>query len=308
MNTTRSGVGPEGGLKPRYDDWFPEFDLETLAERIAELPLHLATQLTGKNLRLASRITGRDEVREFSRRGLGRQREELIDVLTAANLPPNIVHGIGRVKRERFLPARLRPLAYLNQALHLTPGRCLTPPGLVGLMLDRLRLDGGCSVLELGSGSGYHLACVVMSTDAEVTVAGIEEHAGLARFSRAMLAGLGSPANIRVGDALRPKDTPGSWDRVYVTFSPDPGRLCPATSYVRNGGILQYARMLSPAEFEVATSGAPPGRVPVEYEEYRMNWRRYGCLVSATDGCEVDRLYGVQFVADRFAPQWQREG
>ncbi|HTV30108.1 MAG TPA: protein-L-isoaspartate(D-aspartate) O-methyltransferase [Xanthobacteraceae bacterium] len=112
-----------------------------------------------------------------------------------------VLNAIGRVPRERFLPAQLREFAYEDTPLPIEEGQTISQPYIVAFMTEALALRGGEKVLEIGAGSGY-AAAVLSEIAADVYT--VERHGPLAEKAAATLADLGYD-NVHVlhGDGTR---------------------------------------------------------------------------------------------------------
>ena len=73
-------------------------------------------------------------------------------------LDPRVMAAMGRVPREKFVPAVLREAAYDNGPLPIGQGQTISQPYIVALMTDLLQLGPDDRVLEVGTGSGYQTA------------------------------------------------------------------------------------------------------------------------------------------------------
>jgi protein-L-isoaspartate(D-aspartate) O-methyltransferase len=71
---------------------------------------------------------------------------------------PAILHAMGRVERERFLPSHTRPLAYVDRAVALGDGRFLCAPAVLGQLLTQMMPERGQRALVIGAGTGYSVA------------------------------------------------------------------------------------------------------------------------------------------------------
>ncbi len=71
---------------------------------------------------------------------------------------PEVLAAMEQVPRHLFLPERMRVEAYADRALPVGPGRTIYQPYVVALMTSLLDLKHGDSVLEVGTGTGYHAA------------------------------------------------------------------------------------------------------------------------------------------------------
>lgn len=71
-----------------------------------------------------------------------------------------VLDVFARVRREEFVPANYRNLAFADCAIPLQHDQEMLPPSLEGKVLQSLMLSKADSVLEIGTGSGYLTACL----------------------------------------------------------------------------------------------------------------------------------------------------
>jgi len=120
---------------------------------------------------------------------------------TAVN-DPRVVAAMGRVARERFVPAAQAPLAYLDTSLPLDNGRAMPSPMVVGRLLTEARVKPTDRALVIGAGSGYSAAVLAELVD---SVVALEE-------DKALADGAPLPANVSrvVGPLVKgwPKGAP----------------------------------------------------------------------------------------------------
>lgn len=69
-----------------------------------------------------------------------------------------VLQALGQVKREEFVPEKLRVFAYENIPLALGREQTISQPYMVALMSELLEVRPGLKVLEIGTGSGYQAA------------------------------------------------------------------------------------------------------------------------------------------------------
>ena len=65
---------------------------------------------------------------------------------------------MAEVPREEFIPPSYRSQAYSDGPLPIGMDQTISQPYIVALMTQELRVDSGCEVLEIGTGSGYQTA------------------------------------------------------------------------------------------------------------------------------------------------------
>ena len=101
---------------------------------------------------------------------------------------PRLLAALRSVPRHCFVPEAVVQLSYEDNALPIGNGQTISQPYIVALMTDLLQLQGGETVLEIGSGSGYQaaiLACLAHSVHT------IERDSTLAERTRRLLPVLG---------------------------------------------------------------------------------------------------------------------
>jgi len=137
-----------------------------------------------------------------------------------------VLDAMGKVPRERFVPARGRERAYRDGALAIGQGQTISQPYMVALMTEALHLGGGERVLEVGTGSGYQAAVLAELVAHVYTVERVPELAERARTLLTDELGYGN-LSFRVGDGTLgwPEEAP--FDRIMITAGAPhrPGRL-----------------------------------------------------------------------------------
>ena len=99
-----------------------------------------------------------------------------------------VLEGFLTVPRERFVPAKLRGIAYVDDDIPLGDGRVLMQPMVLARLLQVAEIGKDDKVLEIGGGTGYATALLAKMA---ATVVAIESDARLLAAARANLAALG---------------------------------------------------------------------------------------------------------------------
>lgn len=130
-------------------------------------------------------------------------------------LDPRVLDVLSAVRREDFVPARYRNLAFADTALPLGHGEVMMKPIIEGRVLQALDLHADDRVLEIGTGSGFLTACLARLSTSVVSV---EVHADFAESARARIDASGAKnVRIEVADAVREFDIGERFDAVVVT-------------------------------------------------------------------------------------------
>ena len=116
-------------------------------------------------------------------------------------LDQEVLDLLFAVRREEFVPAAYRTIAFADLEIPLPGGQRMWTPKMEARVLQELRLMPGETVLEIGTGSGY-LSALMASRDALVT--SVEIDPGLSVEAKQKLARAGlRQVELAVGDGAR---------------------------------------------------------------------------------------------------------
>ena len=139
------------------------------------------------------------------------------------------------VPRHLFVPPALQAEAYADHPLPIGHDQTISQPYIVAFMTEALRLRGGETVLEVGTGSGYQ-AAVLAEIAARVYT--IEIVAPLAEEARERLKRLGyRNVEVRAGDGYAGWPEKAPFDAVMVTAAA-PRVPEPLKQQLKDGGRL----------------------------------------------------------------------
>ncbi|WP_028999268.1 protein-L-isoaspartate O-methyltransferase family protein [Azohydromonas australica] len=100
-------------------------------------------------------------------------------------LDPEVLTLLGVMKREDFVPASQRALAFVDMMVPLreggAAGQCMLEPKVEARLLQELRLQRHEKVLEVGTGSGYMAALLAHRAQQVFTLEIVPELADLAQ-------------------------------------------------------------------------------------------------------------------------------
>ena len=158
---------------------------------------------------------------EFARQRAGMVRE--VEAMYADTqretglraMSPQVRQALGKVERHRLVPPAQASAAYRNHPLPIGAGQTISQPYIVALSTDLLGLQGGETVLDVGTGSGYQAAVL-----AEVAgrVYSIEIVESLGREAEQRLAELGyANVEVRIGDGYKGWPEKAPFDGIIVT-------------------------------------------------------------------------------------------
>lgn len=136
------------------------------------------------------------------------------DQIGKDTLDVRVLRAMARVPRHQFVPVEFTPYAYADHPLPIGFDKTMSQPFIIALMTDLLEVRASDSVLEIGTGLGYHAAILAELASEVYTVEIVEE---LARQAERRLDSLGY-ANIqgRVGNGEYgwPQNAP--FDKILV--------------------------------------------------------------------------------------------
>ena len=85
---------------------------------------------------------------------------QLLKHLKQRGFSKEILNAFLKVKRENFIPVKLKKRAYEDNALPIGNSQTISQPYTIAVMLSLLKLKQRQKVLEVGSGCGYVLALI----------------------------------------------------------------------------------------------------------------------------------------------------
>ena len=120
--------------------------------------------------------------------------------------------------RELFVQDSLKNFAYYDTPLEIGDGQTISAPHMVAIMCEGLDIKKGQKILEIGAGSGYHIAIISKLIGKEGHAYSIERFLSLAKKAKENL----EKANIvnvtiETGDGSMGLQKYAPYDRIYVT-------------------------------------------------------------------------------------------
>jgi protein-L-isoaspartate(D-aspartate) O-methyltransferase len=146
-----------------------------------------------------------------------------------------VLRAMLAVPRHAFVPAAMRPLAYLDSPLPIGHEQTISQPYIVAAMTEQAGIDERSRVLEIGTGSGYQTA-ILAEIAAEVY--SIEIVPSLARHAETVLHELGyQNVRLRVADGYQGWPEAAPFDAILVAAAP-PAIPQPLIDQLAVGGKL----------------------------------------------------------------------
>lgn len=132
-------------------------------------------------------------------------------------LDPQVLDLLFVVKREDFVPAAYRNLAFADMEIPIGGGQVMLAPRVEARLLQELGIKKTDKVLEIGTGSGYMAALLAARADHVVT---IESRPELADFARQNLANAGiGNVTVENGNGAQGWAARGPYDAIVVSAS-----------------------------------------------------------------------------------------
>jgi protein-L-isoaspartate(D-aspartate) O-methyltransferase len=132
-------------------------------------------------------------------------------------LDPHVLDLLSQVKREQFVPAEHRALAFADLEIPLGHGEAMMQPKVEARILQELAIAPHESVYEVGTGSGY-LTALMARRAKHVTSA--EIHADFKSRAEESLRAAGiANVTLVVGDSARAPLVESAFDVIVLTGS-----------------------------------------------------------------------------------------
>lgn len=150
--------------------------------------------------------------REKARFNMIEQQIRPWDVLDAG-----VLSLLAMVKREDFVPAAYRALAFVDTEVPLPEGQCMLAPRVEARMLQEAQVQRHERLLEIGAGSGFMAALLGHRAQSVVTM---ENRPVLARMARENLRrALSSNVVVRDGDGAQGLPGEAPFDAIVLSGS-----------------------------------------------------------------------------------------
>jgi len=132
-------------------------------------------------------------------------------------LDQRVLDLLLRVRREEYVPARYRALAFADMEIPLGYGEKMLAPKMEARMLQELALAPGDRILEVGTGSGYMTALLASLGNHVCSVDIVPEFIQTAGAK--LVANGVTNVTLETGDAARGWERHAPYDAIVVTGS-----------------------------------------------------------------------------------------
>lgn len=148
------------------------------------------------------------------------ERDRMVDLQIAARdvTDPDVLRAMRTVPRHEFVLERYLSQAYADHPLPIGHGQTISQPYIVALMTERIGIEPGDRVLDVGTGSGYQ-AAILAQLGAEVY--SIEIVPELAESATERLQRLGYDVVTTQGDGYYGWEEYAPFDAIIVAAAPD---------------------------------------------------------------------------------------
>jgi protein-L-isoaspartate(D-aspartate) O-methyltransferase len=165
-----------------------------------------------------------------------RSRKEMVmtQIETRGVTDRDVLDAMHTVPRHEFVPQEFLSQAYEDHPLPIGYGQTISQPYIVALMTEKLGIQRGSKVLEIGTGSGYQ-AAVLAHLGLEVY--SVEIIPELAREADEKLKRLGYKVAVKQGDGYFGWEEHAPYDAIIVTAAPDHVPQ-PLVKQLKDGGRL----------------------------------------------------------------------
>jgi protein-L-isoaspartate(D-aspartate) O-methyltransferase len=173
-------------------------------------------------------------------------------------IAPRILEAMGCVPRHEFVPVELVAYAYSDQPLPIGYSKTISQPFIVALMTDLLDIQPEDTVLEVGTGLGYHAAILASLAARVYTVEIVEE---LAAIAKRKLAALGfNEISLKVGNGEFGWPEHAPFDRIVVCAASE---LIPAVllQQLKPGGRMVVPTGIADAQVLTLVEKSPQGKI-----------------------------------------------
>lgn len=148
------------------------------------------------------------------------KRKELVKILKLEGhiKRKDVEQAFLDTPRENFVPDIIKKYSYFDTPLEIGNGQTISAPHMVAIMIEALDIKKDQKVLEIGAGSGYHVAIASKLVGDNGHIYTVERFSSLVDFAKQNLKNTGiTNVTVELGDGSEGLAKFSPYDRIYVT-------------------------------------------------------------------------------------------
>lgn len=144
------------------------------------------------------------------------KRQQLVKTVSRKGITDKkVLEAIGKIPRHLFMDSSFEDHAYQDKAFPIAADQTISQPYTVAFQTEKLEIEKGDKVLEIGTGSGYQTA-VLCELGAKVY--SIERQRELYKKTKNFLSRIGyRPKYLSFGDGYKGLPEYAPFDKIIVT-------------------------------------------------------------------------------------------
>ncbi|WP_072878402.1 protein-L-isoaspartate(D-aspartate) O-methyltransferase [Salegentibacter echinorum] len=144
------------------------------------------------------------------------KRQQLVNIVKKKGITSqSVIEAIGKIPRHLFMDSSFEDHAYQDKAFPIAADQTISQPYTVAFQTEKLEVEKGDKVLEIGTGSGYQTA-VLCELGAKVY--SIERQRELYKKTKSFLNKIGyRPKHLSFGDGYKGMPNYAPFDKIVVT-------------------------------------------------------------------------------------------
>jgi protein-L-isoaspartate(D-aspartate) O-methyltransferase len=196
------------------------------------------------------------------------KRQQLVKTVKKKGITDKMVLGaIGKIPRHLFMDSSFEDHAYQDKAFPIAADQTISQPYTVAFQTEKLEIEKGDKVLEIGTGSGYQTA-VLCELGAKVY--SIERQRELYKKTKTFLNKIGyRPKHLSFGDGYKGMPDYAPFDKIIVTAG------APYVPKDLLGQLKVGGRMVIPVGDEVQTMTLFIRKSPKEFDKTEFGQFRF---------------------------------
>lgn len=196
------------------------------------------------------------------------KRQQLVKTVKKKGITNKaVLDAIGKIPRHLFMDSSFEDHAYQDKAFPIAADQTISQPYTVAFQTEKLEIEKGDKVLEIGTGSGYQTA-VLCELGAKVY--SIERQRELYRKTKLFLNKIGyRPKHLSFGDGYKGMPNYAPFDKIIVTAG------APFVPKDLLGQLKVGGRMVIPVGDDVQTMTLFIRKSPTEFDKTEFGQFRF---------------------------------